>query len=75
MTVKRNSECSLVPFQIYAVPPQKIAPPKLGAFASVAGLQEAIGDCLDEHNSDPKPFVLTKSADTYSKRSAPPSSS
>ena len=35
-----------------------------GAFASVAELEQAIRDYLDEHNSDPKPFVWTKSADT-----------
>ena len=35
-----------------------------GAFASVAELEPAIRGYLDEHNSDPKPFVWSKSADT-----------
>lgn len=34
-----------------------------GIFTSVAELEEAIGDYLDRHNADPKPFVWTKSAE------------
>ncbi len=34
-----------------------------GAFASVAELEEAIHDYLDRHNSAPKPFIWTKTAD------------
>jgi transposase len=33
-----------------------------GAFKSVAELKEAIMEYLDNHNTDPKPFVWTKSA-------------
>jgi len=33
-----------------------------GTFASVAELEQAIRDYLDEHNADPKPFVWTKTA-------------
>jgi len=35
-----------------------------GTFASVADLEEAIHDYLDQHNAEPKPFVWTKTADT-----------
>ena len=35
-----------------------------GAFASVADLEDAIHDYLDQHNAEPKPFVWTKTADT-----------
>ena len=35
-----------------------------GAFTSVAQLEQAIRDYLDQHNAAPKPFVWTKSADT-----------
>jgi transposase len=34
-----------------------------GIFKSVAELEQAIHDYLDRHNSDPKPFVWTKTAD------------
>jgi hypothetical protein len=34
-----------------------------GAFKSIADLQAAINRYLDEHNSNPKPFVWTKPAD------------
>jgi transposase len=34
-----------------------------GIFRSVAELEQAIHDYLDRHNSDPKPFVWTKTAD------------
>ena len=34
-----------------------------GIFRSVVELEEAIHDYLDRHNSDPKPFVWTKTAD------------
>jgi transposase len=34
-----------------------------GIFRSVAELKEAIHDYLDRHNTDPKPFVWTKTAD------------
>jgi transposase len=33
-----------------------------GIFASVAELEEAIHDYLDQHNAEPKPFVWTKTA-------------
>jgi len=39
-----------------------------GAFASVAELERAIRDYLDQHNADPKPFVWTKSAATILKK-------
>jgi len=35
-----------------------------GTFASVADLEDAIHDYLDQHNAEPKPFVWTKTADT-----------
>lgn len=35
-----------------------------GTFTSVAELEAAIHDYLDHHNTNPKPFVWTKSADT-----------
>ena len=34
-----------------------------GSFRSVKALEKAIGDYLEEHNKDPKPFVWTASAD------------
>jgi transposase len=34
-----------------------------GTFRSVAELEDAINDYLDQHNADPKPFVWTKTAD------------
>lgn len=39
-----------------------------GAFASVAELEQAICDYLDEHNTDPKPFVCTKTANAILKK-------
>jgi transposase len=39
-----------------------------GAFASVAELEQAICEYLDEHNTDPKPFVWTKSAQAIIKK-------
>jgi hypothetical protein len=39
-----------------------------GAFASVAELEQAISDYLQEHNADPKPFVWTKSAQAIIKK-------
>jgi transposase len=36
-----------------------------GVFRSIAELQAAINRCLKDHNDDPKPFVWTKSAETY----------
>jgi hypothetical protein len=35
---------------------------RYGVFKSVAELETAIYDYLDQHNADPKPFVWTKSA-------------
>jgi transposase len=35
---------------------------KRGSFASVADLERAIAQCIEHHNSDPKPFVWTASA-------------
>ena len=35
---------------------------------SVAELEQAIRDYLDEHNADPKPFVWTKSANAILKK-------
>ena len=34
-----------------------------GAHRSVSELERAIGDFLDAHNADPKPFIWTKGAD------------
>jgi transposase len=39
-----------------------------GAFRSVAALEQAIRDYLDEHNRDPKPFVWTATADLILRR-------
>ena len=39
-----------------------------GAFASVAELEQAICEYLDEHNTDPKPFVWTKTANAILKK-------
>jgi transposase len=39
-----------------------------GTFASVAELEQAIRDYLDEHNTDPKPFVWTKTANAILKK-------
>jgi len=39
-----------------------------GAFRSVAALEQAIGDYLDEHNRDPKPFAWTATADLLFRR-------
>lgn len=39
-----------------------------GAFSSVADLERAIRDYLDQHNTDPKPFVWTKSAGSILKK-------
>ena len=39
-----------------------------GTFASVAELEQAIRDYLDQHNADPKPFVWTKTANAILKK-------
>ena len=41
-----------------------------GVFTSVAELEAAIHDYLNTHNTDPKPFVWTKSADVFLARTA-----
>ena len=41
-----------------------------GVFTSVAELEAAIHDYLNTHNTDPKPFVWTKSADVILARTA-----
>ncbi len=41
---------------------------KRGVFCSVVELQAAINRYLEEHNTDPKPFRWTKSADTILKK-------
>jgi len=41
-----------------------------GIFASVAELQEAIHDYLDQHNAEPKPFVWTKTAEVILNKEA-----
>ena len=40
------------------------------AFHSVAALEQAIRDYLDEHNKKPKPFAWTAAADTILERVA-----
>lgn len=32
-------------------------------FRSVAELEQAIADCIEEHNEDPKPFAWTKTVE------------
>ena len=41
-----------------------------GVFTSVAELEEAIGDYLDRHNAEPKPFVWSKTAKTILEKEA-----
>ena len=41
-----------------------------GIFASVAELQEAIHDYLDQLNAEPKPFVWTKTAEVILNKEA-----
>jgi transposase len=41
-----------------------------GAFASVAELKQAIHDYLDRHNTEPKPFVWTKTAEVILEKEA-----
>jgi len=41
-----------------------------GVFRSIADLERAIHDYLDRHNANPKPFVWTKSARSFSRKAA-----